>query len=347
MRAISKTGPAPGFTETRDHPDVDLRTGDVRIAVEAASVCGSDRAFVEFNEAAKGFDLSFPVVLGHEVAGSVVEVGAEVTSLKVGDRVALESHLACKECGYCRTGQGHTCDSMRLLGVHVDGGFAERTVVPASTCFRLPESVGAGEGALFESAGVAVHAYLRSRHRLTAESVLVAGAGPIGLVLVQLAMAMGAKQVTVVEPNPFRAEVAAKLGASVVQPSPDVADECRSLTAGRGGYDVAFDCSGANGALGTALAVLRREGTAVSVGLPRAPVELDTADLLIRRGLTLTGSYGRSLWTTWELLATLVSTGRLDLTGLITHRLPLEDFGRAIDLLDGDSTKVLLLPQLH
>lgn len=352
MRAVRKTRPAPGFELVDDAPERPLDGAEVRVEVEAASVCGSDRAFVDYDSAARGFKLALPVTLGHEVAGTVVEVGdgdgagAGAGSVKVGDRVALESHLACGRCYFCRSASAHACSEMRLLGVHVDGGFAERTVVPTSACFVLPDEVTFEVGALLESAGVAVHAVQRSAQRLTAQHVLVAGAGPIGLVVARLALLAGAAEVVVVEPGVSRAAAAVALGATVLSPSDDVVGRCRELAGDKGGFDVAFDCSGARGVFRTMLESLRTEGTAVSVGLGRAPVEVDTAHDLIRRGLTITGSYGRSLWSTWGELTTLVASGRLDLVPLITHRFGLSQFDEALGVLDTEATKVVLLPQL-
>ncbi|MFJ8931519.1 zinc-binding dehydrogenase [Streptomyces sp. NPDC102364] len=348
MRAIVKTGPTAGFEYRTDQEErASLAPGEVRVIVAAASVCGTDRELVNYTPAAEAFGLAFPVTLGHEVSGTVAEVGAAVRNVRVGDRVALESHIACETCYHCRLGQGHNCLNMKLLGLHLDGGFAEQTIVPEQACYVLPDSVPLEVGALFESAGVAVHAMLRSGHLLGGESVLIAGGGPIGLVLVQLAQAFGARQVVVVEPNPYRRTLAEKWGAKTIEPGPDAADWCRQDSADRGGFDVGFDCSGAPGALDTLLHALRREATAVCVGLPNQAYSLDITRHVIKQGLTLKGSFGRSLWATWDRLAALVASGRLDLSALISQRLSLAEFSDAVDLLSGDAAKVLLVPTVH
>lgn len=345
MRAIVKTGPVTGFEYRTDKQEkASLAPDEVRVAVAAASVCGTDRELVNYTPAAEAFGLAFPVTLGHEVSGTVVEAGTAVRTVRVGDRVALESHIACQTCYHCRAGQGHNCLHMKLLGLHIDGGFAERTVIPEQACYVLPDSVPLECGALFESAGVAVHAMLRSGHLLGGESVIVTGGGPIGLVLVQLAQAFGARQVVVVEPNPYRRALAEKWGATTVEPGPDAAAWCRQLAADRGGFDVGFDCSGAPGALDTLLHALRREATAVCVGLPSQAYALNITRHVIKQGLTIKGSFGRSLWGTWDRLAALVASGRLDLNALISQRLPLAAFGEAVALLSADSAKVLLIP---
>ena len=347
MHAIVKTGPSAGFAHRTDVADAELGPGDVRIAVAAASICGTDRELVNYTPAAQAFGLNFPVVLGHEVSGVVIETGPTVSRVRTGDHVALESHIACGRCYQCSVGAAHNCLDMQLLGLHVSGGFAERTVVPETACFRLPEDVALETGALFESAGVAVHALQRSGHTLAGESVLIAGGGPIGLVVAQLGQVQGARDVVVVEPNPFRRALAEKLGATALSPTDDVAAHCHSRGADRGGFDLAFDCSGIPSAFDTLLRSLRREATVMCVGLSQTPFEIDTTRWAIKQGLTIKGSFGRALWSSWQLLASLVSAQRLDLDVLVTHRMPLASFGEALDLLDGDAGKVLLLPEVH
>jgi threonine 3-dehydrogenase len=346
MKAIVKTKPEDGFQIVSDHPERPVGSGQVRVEVAAASPCGTDRELVRYGPAAEAFGMELPVVLGHEASGVVVEIGPNVTMLRTGDRVALESHIACRECYQCRTGAGHNCLNMLLLGLHIDGGFAESLVVPENACYPLPDNVPIETGALFESAGVAVHASLRSRTDFSGRSVLVAGAGPIGLALVQLANISGARRVAVIEPNPFRRQVAESFGAVALESNDGAVDWCRDDAADRGGFDVGFDCTGAAGALDIVLRSLRREATAVCVGVPRAPFPLDITRFVIKQGLTVTGSFGRSLWQTWDVLTSLVSSGRFDLDALVTHRMGLSEFQKALDLQGGDAGKVLLIPAL-
>ena len=346
MRAIVKQTPSVGFDYRTDVDDPPLEPHQVRVEVAAGAICGTDRELVNYTAAAQAFGLNFPVILGHEFSGTVIETGSDVTALRVGHRVALESHIACGHCYHCRVGQGHNCLNMLLLGLHVDGGFTERAVVVEQACYELPDEVSLEVGALFESAGVAMHALLRSGHTLAGESMIVAGGGPIGLVLAQLGQALGAREVVVMEPNPYRRVMAEELGAVALDPSDDVDAWCRAAAADRGGFDVGFDCTGAPGALDIVLQSLRREATAMCVGVPHAPFSLDITRYAIKQGLTLKGSFGRSLWATWDRLAALVSAERLDLGRLVSHRLALADFGEALALLEGDAAKVLLLPGL-
>jgi threonine 3-dehydrogenase len=330
-----------------DWPEPECGQGEVRVEVAAASVCGTDRELFEFTSSAQAFEMELPVVLGHECAGTVIETGAGVQRVRVGDRVACESHVPCGHCFCCRTGSEHNCANLRILGMHLDGAFAERAVVPEGICFELPAELDLSSAALLEPAGVAMHAVQRAAIGVPGVSALVSGCGPVGLAVIQLITAMGAARVTAVEPNPFRRGLAAKLGATVLRPDEDIVAACRNAAGIRGGCDVAFEASGAPGALGPLLAAVRREATVVTIGHPGQEAAIDVARFINKKGVTLRGVFGRRIWDTWEALAALVSAGKVDLGALITHRLDLAEFEQAIALLSRESGKVLLLPGLR
>lgn len=235
MRAIVKADREPGCRFVDDRPDRELLPGQIRVEVAAASVCGTDAAIHESSPVAEELGMRYPVTIGHETAGIVVETGPWTNGVRVGTRVAVESHLHCGQCFYCRNGQGHNCSRMSLLGMHVDGAFAERVVVPAASCFVLPESIALDEAALLEPAGSAMHAVLRSGAAPGGSSVLVSGAGPIGLVLVQIALALGARIVTVVEPNPARRRIAEQRGGVPVDVGRDPLEVADPTTRRQGG----------------------------------------------------------------------------------------------------------------
>ncbi|CAM5692776.1 L-threonine 3-dehydrogenase OS=Streptomyces tendae OX=1932 GN=tdh PE=3 SV=1 [Streptomyces tendae] len=346
MRAVVKAAAGKGVQYTADAAEPKAGDGAVVVEVAAASLCGTDRECYEWSPAAQAFDLGLPVILGHEAAGTVVEVGAGVENLRVGDRVALESHLPCAQCFACRTGDAHTCERTQILGMHFDGVFAERVAVPHRIAVPLPDGVSLETGALLESAGVAVHAIQRAGYSVAGRGVLVSGAGPVGMVVARLASLMGAAYVIVIEPNPFRRAEAERLGVLTMEPGEGVAERSRELSGNRGGADVAFECSGAASALPPLFDAVRREGTVVTVGHPGRPVAIDVAAQINKRGITLRGIFGRRLWETWEQTLLLLNSGRLDLDWLITHRLQLSQVDEAIDLLTGDACKVLLVPGL-
>ncbi|MBF4160744.1 zinc-dependent alcohol dehydrogenase [Nocardioides acrostichi] len=348
MRAVVKADERVGCTFVTDRPEPTLGPGQVRIGVGATSVCGTDAEIYHSTTAALELGLTYPVTMGHEVAGTIVEVGPDTHGLREGMRVAVETHLGCGECFYCRTAAGHNCQAMRLLGIDVDGAFAERVVVPARSCFVLPDEIGLEAAALLEPAGSAMHAVLRCGVPLAGASVLISGAGPVGLVLAQIASAHNARQVVVIEPNGVRRARAEQLGRGVVglDVQVDPLEWGDLVTANRHGFDVAFECSGALPALTTLVRCVRNEGTVMAVGLVNGEFPLAVTRTLITRGLTLRGSFGRSLWATWDRLSGLVLSGTVDLQQLITHRLPLHELPAALDLMQGDAGKVVLLPSL-
>ncbi|HWC20799.1 MAG TPA: alcohol dehydrogenase catalytic domain-containing protein [Flexivirga sp.] len=346
MRAVLKTSAGRGATYAPDAAEPKAGDQEVVVEIAAASLCGTDRECYEWSPAAQAFNLNIPTVLGHEGAGTVVDVGAGVTDLRPGDRVALESHLVCGQCFPCRTGSAHACERTRILGMHIDGVFAERVAVPRDICVPLPDAVSLETGALLESAGVAVHAIQRSGYEVAGRGVIVSGGGPVGLVVAHLSHLMGAAYVVVVEPNPFRRAQAEKLGLTVLEPGEALVETVRGLSGRRGGADVAFECSGAAAALPSLFDAVRTDGTIVTVGHPSRPLPIDIAAHINKKGITLRGIFGRRLWETWEQTMLLLGSGRLDLDWLITHRLPLSQVDEAIGLLTGDACKVLLVPGL-
>lgn len=345
MRAIIKTEPAAGATFVEDFPEPIVKENDVLLEVRAASVCGSDREFYEWGETAQGFPMEFPRVLGHEGSGVVLEIGSAVTRVGVGDRIALDSHAACGICFMCNTGRPSNCMKMRLLANDLDGVFAERVAVPESLAFRIPDSMSFETATLLEPSGVAWHAIQRSGKSIAANVVLVSGCGPIGLLIVQFALLLGATEVIATEPNDYRRGLAQELGATVFTPGPEVLDHIESRHAHRGGVDVAFEVSGVAEAYPTLFEAVRRNGQIVSVGHAGKPISLNISRYINKKEITLHGIYGRALWDTWEELSALIDAGRVDLEWLITHRLPLGELGPVITLLSGRANKVILYPQ--
>ena len=342
MRAILKTRPAAGVELVREYPEPEIGSDEVVVEVGAASICGTDAHIYAWDKSAQAFGPKLPFVLGHECAGTVVKVGENVSGLAVGDRVAAESHIFCGDCYMCRTGNAHNCLNMRLLGLTWPGAFANYVPLPAKVCFPLPPSLPLELGALFEPSGVAVHAIQRAGN-LDGCSVLISGAGPIGLTVIQLAMRMGATSIVALEPNPFRRKLAQKFGARAFDPrETDLAALVRRDYARHGGFDVGFEISAAPGTIPTLLEHVRREATVVCVGHPNEPVPLDVATYLTKKMVVLKGIFGRRLWSTWELLLSMVESKAIDLAGMITHRLSVDEFDRGIELLKGESAKVVI-----
>lgn len=344
MKAVIKPNPGPGAEFVTDFPEPTVAADEILLDIQAASVCGSDRSMYRWDSAAQGFITEFPRVLGHEASGVVLEVGKSVTGFRAGDRVALDSHAPCLACYQCRIGNGHNCNNMRLLAGDMNGVFAQRAAVPASMAFQLPESMPFEIGALLEPAGVGWHAIQRADKPVAGNVVVVSGCGPIGLLIIEYCNLLGAAEVIAVEPNAFRRNLAAERGATVFAPGDEPQEYINQNHGYRGGADLAFEVSGVAATYDGIFAMLRRNGTFVAVGHAADPVPVNIMHTINKKEVTLVGIYGRLLWSTWEDLSLLIRTGKLNLDWLITDRLELGELGPVIDMLSGESNKVIMFP---
>ena len=344
MRAVVKTAPEPGAIELRMVPIPQIGPRDVLVKVKAAAVCGTDIHIRQWNPWAQA-RVQTPVVLGHELAGEVVEIGAEVRSVKVGDRVSCETHLACHTCEVCREGNGHVCPNTKLVAVHqgLDGCFAEYMAVPEELVFVCTNpDVPWEQLALMEPFGAAVHAVMDVP--LGTKSVAIIGAGPLGQMGMLAAKTAGAAKVIVLEPNPERAALVKKMGADLVI-DPINEDPVAAVKAATNGYGVhvAIDFSGNMAGLTAAMKYLRPEGQLTCVALPKQPIPVDVQSFGYR-GCSVRGIAGRRLFDNWEQMRGLLERG-IDLSPIVTHRLPLEEFEKAMDMTErGECTKCVLIP---
>jgi threonine 3-dehydrogenase len=340
MRAVRKERAGAGAALT-ERPVPEPGPGEVRVRVAAASVCGTDVSVWRWNAWAER-RVAVPLTLGHECAGRIDVVGAGVTSVREGQRVAIETHVVCGACPACRSGDAHACAAVRILGLDRDGAFADYLVVPAANAWPLPEKVPWHVAPLLESFGNAVHTALAQP--LTARTVLVTGAGPTGLGATAVARAAGAAAVVVVEGSPERRALALRLGAdAVLDPGEATAEAVRAAAGEASGLDVALEMSGSAEALRLCVGAVRSAGRVSVLGLASAPVALDWAEGVVMRGLTLYGVTGRRLWQTWQDATRLIASGRVDLTPLITHRFPLERVEDAVaTAAGGHAGKVLV-----
>lgn len=344
MKAIIKSGPQPGADLVTDLPEPTVGEDEILLDIRATSVCGSDRSFYNWGPAAQSFDMNFPCVLGHEGAGVVIETGKAVTGFAVGDRVALDSHAPCGACYQCRIGNGHNCNHGRLLAADINGVFAERTSVPASMAFPIPDEMSYDVATLLEPAGVGWHAIQRADKQIAGNVVVVSGCGPIGLLIITYAQLLGAADIVAIEPNPYRRGLAEQRGARVFAPGEDAQAYIDETHGYRGGADLVFEVSGFAGAYPALFEILRRNGTFICVGHTGEPVPIHIANVLNKKEITMRGIYGRLLWDTWEDLSLMIRTGKLDLDWLITDRLEMGELGPVIDMLSGESNKIMIYP---
>jgi threonine 3-dehydrogenase len=339
MQALVKVTAAPGM-EMREMPVPEIGATDVLVAVETASVCGTDLHIYHWDEWAQA-RIKPPYIPGHEFCGTVAAVGELVQGFAVGDFVSAEMHVACGHCLQCRSGQAHVCQFVKILGVDADGAFADYVKIPATNVWKLDPAIPRDFGSLFDPFGNAVHTVLSGA--IAGQTVAVTGCGPIGLFAIAVAKACGAAKVFAIEPNAQRRELARTMGAQVLLDSAgDVEGEVMAQTGGNG-VDVLLEMSGHPAAIRQGFKILRMGGRASLLGIPAKPVELDLANALIFKGATVHGINGRKMYETWFQAEALIREGKMDLSPVITHRLPLAQFDEAMKLLEtGEASKILL-----
>lgn len=342
MQAVVKTAAKAGAT-LLERKTPEPGPGQVLVRVLAASICGTDHHVYAWDAWAAN-RVRPPLVMGHECAGEVVELGPGAQGVKVGDLVSVETHVSCGLCYPCRTGQEHLCEQVSILGVDRDGAFADFLAIPAKNAWVNAPGTDPALAAIQEPFGNAVHTALATP--LIGRKVAVIGVGPIGLMATAIARQAGAEQVVAVDLSTYRLQMALKMGADhVVDASrEDTTDALRRLTGGRG-VDVVLEMSGSGKALDQALAACANGATVALLGLPSAPIRIDMGSRVIMKGITLLGITGRRMFETWYRGQALQASGRLDLTPLITHRLPLGEVDQAMGLLErGEAAKIVLFP---
>ena len=343
MRALVKETAGPGMV-VREVPKPTCGPSDVLIRVHHAGVCGTDLHIWEWNPWASN-RLKPPLVIGHEFAGEIVELGPEARNeglLAVGDRVTAEGHIVCGHCLPCRTGDAHVCRRTRIIGVDRDGAFADFIAMPASNVMKL-DGIPTEIGAIMDPTGNAVHTVLEGSN-LAGSAVLVLGCGPIGCLAVGVARAAGASLVIASDYNATRLEIARTMGAHVtLNPgADDVVARARELTGGEG-VDLVCEMSGHPDGHHTAFAAARLGGRVNLLGTPSRTTEVDFARDVIFKGLTLYGVTGRRMYGTWQEMFRLLRAGQLDPRPVITHRFRLDQFAEAIKVIkDGQAGKVIL-----
>ena len=345
MRALVKAQPAAG-AELRDVPVPVPGDGELLIQVEAASLCGTDLHIYRWDDWAQSrLGGGLPRIFGHEMAGRVVAHGPDVRGrgeIPLGTLVAAETHLVDQSCYQCRTGREHVCANLRILGVDMDGAFAQYVALPAHNAWPsaglTPEIA-----AIQEPMGNAVHAAFVEE--LAGQTVVVTGCGPIGLMTVAIAKLAGAAKVFATDINLERLEIARLMGADVViNGKDDVVARLRELTGGVG-VDVVLEMSGAEVAIRQGFEAVTNGGRVSLLGIPERPITLDLASDVIFKGLRVYGITGRKMFETWYRTQALLAQG-LDLTPIVTHRIALRDYHQAFELLaGGHAGKVVLLPQ--
>lgn len=344
MLALSKTSPGRDGLELVNIGVPEPAVGEIRLRVKYAGVCGTDMHIFDWAPR-MARRMQLPRVLGHEVCGVIDAIGSGVSGLNVGDQVSLESHISCGQCRPCLMDQRHLCSDTRYPGIDIDGGFAEWIVVPASIAWVNPPGFSPQLAAMMEPLGIAVHACTEGTG-VAGQSVLVNGCGPIGLLAVAAARALGARHIIAADLNPKRLAMAEQMGADVlVNPQErELTSTALGLTHGEG-VDVVMELTGSEPALHNALNALRRGGDFRLIGVPAHPVTLDLT-VWVRTGPTIYNIHGRRIWRTWQQASDLIASGRINMAPIVSHVVPLREARSAFDLvIKGEAVKPLVTPE--
>jgi threonine 3-dehydrogenase len=344
MRGICKMQPGKGAEYRTDIPIPSIRSDEVLIRTRAAAICGTDLHIYDWNEYAANRMKRLPMVFGHEVCGEIVELGANVKDLSVGDRISVETHIPCNHCPQCMMGNRHICENMKLFGVTEPGAFAEYAAVPAACAVQLDDDITDQMGALLESMGAGVHGVERAE--VKGKNVLVSGCGPIGLMVIGACKQHKAHQIIACDVLDQKLELAKVMGADVVLNSgtTDIPETVRLLTNGSGA-DAAIDITGNGKAIVTGLRALRKAGRMVSVGLPNGEIPLNLTEDIIYREIEYTGVAGRRMFETWDDCLQILRSGKFSLKPVIGGVYKLEEFETALAAIrSGVPGKMLLIP---
>jgi threonine 3-dehydrogenase len=342
MLAVVKPKAAPG-AEIREVKVPGFGRNDVLVKVKVASICGTDLHIYEWDRWAQG-RIHPPLIPGHEFCGEVVAFGDEVTTVKEGDFVSAEMHVACGKCLQCRTGEAHICQNVKIIGVDADGAFAEYVVIPESNIWKLDPAIPKEYASILDPLGNAVHTVLAGE--IAARTVAITGCGPIGLFAIAVARAVGASQVFAIEVNEHRRKIASEMKADVtIDPSKEDARAIISERTDGAGADVVLEMAGHPDAIRTAFDVVRRGGRISLLGLTSKPISLNFSEEIIFKGITIQGINGRRMYQTWYQMTALLKAGKLDLHPVITDRIAMKDFSTAMERLKaGQASKILIYP---
>jgi threonine 3-dehydrogenase len=345
MKAICKTKAAPG-AEYIDTDIPRIKSDELLIKIHATSICGSDLPIYNFSSwSAKRMPI--PFIFGHELCGEVVEIGDKAKGFNKGDFVSVESHIFCGMCYQCRNDQRHVCSNLKILGIDVQGGFAEYAAVPARCAWRHSDDSLKDIGSIMEPLGNAVFATLSED--IIGKSVLISGCGPQGLFATQIAKACGAARVICLETSDYRKKLAHTMGADIILDPREDNTLKRIIDAGgeASGVDIVIEMSGNNAAINTALKAVKPAGKFVAFGLPKEDVTIDYANQIVFKAVRMQGIAGREIFRSWYKMESLLKSKAIDPRPVITHTFKMKDFEKAFAVA-GDPKKecgkIILVP---
>ncbi len=338
MKALVKAKAEPGLW-MEQVPVPEPGANDVLIKVRKSAICGTDVHIWKW-DAWSAKTVPVPMVVGHEFCGEIVDCGAGAVKYRIGQRVAGEGHIVCGTCRNCRAGRGHLCRNTRGVGVNRPGSFAEYLCIPESNVVPIPDDIPDEIAAIFDPFGNAVHTALS--FDLVGEDVLVTGAGPIGIMGALVAQKAGARKVVITDISPYRIELARRLGVQTVVNAAE--EKLRDVMARLGmteGFDVGLEMSGSAVAMRDMIDTMNNGGKIALLGIAPTEFAVDWNKIIFKM-LNVKGIYGREMYETWYKMIALVQSG-LDLSGLITHRIGIDDFAEGFAaMLSGNAGKVVM-----
>ena len=338
MKALVKEKADVGLW-LKDVPEPELGISDVLIKVKRAAICGTDMHIYNWDDWAQN-TIPIPMVIGHEFVGEIVEVGSNVIDFHPGQIVSGEGHVVCSRCRNCMAGHRHLCAQASGIGVNWQGAFAEYVALPMSNVWEHRPGIDLDVASLFDPLGNAVHTALQ--WDLLGEDVLITGAGPIGSMAAAVCRHAGARHVVITDVVPERLETAKRLGATRTvdvrnQNLKDVQAELGMIE----GFDVGLEMSGNSSALYDLIENMCHGGKVSILGIQTKGAEINWETVIFNM-LTIKGIYGREMYATWYKMSVMVENG-LDISPVITHRLPYREFQKGFDLMNaGEASKVVL-----
>jgi threonine 3-dehydrogenase len=338
MKALAKSKAEPGIWMI-DAPVPAIGPKDVLVKIHKIGICGTDVHIYNWDDWAQA-TIPVPMVVGHEFAGEIAEVGSEVTDLKVGQRVSGEGHVVGLKSRASRAGKYHLDPDTKGIGVNLPGAFAEYLRIPAFNVIPLPDAIDDEIGAILDPLGNAVHTVLA--FDLVGEDVIITGAGPIGIMAAAVARQVGARHVVITDINPDRLALATKVAD--VTPVNVSHEDLRAVMAKLGmreGFDVGLEMSGAPQALSQMIDHLVMGGRIALLGVPARPFMFDLSRIVFRM-VTLKGIYGREMFETWHKMLAMLESG-LDVRNVVTHRMKVADYAEAFrTAASGQAGKIVL-----
>jgi threonine 3-dehydrogenase len=338
MKALVKSRAERGlWLEEIDEPAVGIN--DVLVRVRYAGICGTDVHIYQWDEWAQN-TIPVPMAIGHEFVGEIVAVGTNVNDFFPGDIVSGEGHVVCGRCRNCLAGRRHLCASTEGVGVNRPGAFAELIALPMTNIWRHSPGINQEIAAIFDPFGNAVHTALS--FPVLGEDVLITGAGPIGIMAIPVVRHAGARHIVITDMNPFRLELARKMGASLaIDPTETPLAEVQKQLHMAEGFDVGLEMSGNPHALSDMIANMSHGGKIAILGIPGKESSMDWRRVIFNM-LTIKGIYGREMYETWYKMTVMLESG-VDISPVITHRFAYSDFQQGFDaMISGQTGKVIL-----